>query len=146
MLNSIFKIAPMFLSLVGSIIFLIFIFILFFYFKTLYPTKNNVQIHAVWTFIFVVLSIILYPAILFTKLTNILPQVLGVVLLIIVFTAYLGINHGDWVVRFNWDKYLYGALVILLILILLLAMSEIILKIRYIFNILHINNLYFIND
>ena len=22
---------------------------------------------------------------------------------------YLGINHGDWVVRFNCDKYLYGA-------------------------------------
>jgi hypothetical protein len=117
------KIAPMLVSFVGTIIFLIAIFALFYYFKSLDPTKNKVEIHAVWTFIFVVLSIVLYPAILFTKLTNILPQVLGVVLLIIVLTAYLGINHGDWVVRFDWDKYLYGALVVLLILILLLVMT-----------------------
>lgn len=117
------RIAPLFASFIGSIIFLIVIMTLIYYFKSLNPSKSKVEIHIVWTLIFVVLSLILYPFVLLTNMSNTMNYVLGIVLAIIVVTAYLGINHGDFIVRFDWAKYLYGALIASIALTFILSIT-----------------------
>ena len=107
-------------SLLGTILQIFIIFALFFYFASLNPTKNKIQIHTIWVLIMVFLGILLYPIVLLNKFNNNMESVLGVTLSIILLTGFLGNKYGDYLVRFDWDKYLYIALVIFILLTIVL--------------------------
>jgi hypothetical protein len=110
-------------SLLGVIIQLLIIFALFFYFATLDPTKDKVLIHSVWVLIMVLLGIMLYPLVLLNKANSKLGMVLLVSLSLVILSGVLGNKYGDVIVQFDWDKYLYTALIFLVVLSLGLQYS-----------------------
>jgi hypothetical protein len=113
----------MYESLLGFIVQIFIIFALFFYFATLNPTKNKIQIHIVWVLIMVFLGILLYPVVLINNYNNNMGSVLGVTLSIMLLTGFLGNKYGDYLVRFDWDKYLYTALILSVILSVILLFT-----------------------
>ena len=113
----------MYESLLGFIVQIFLIFALFFYFATLNPTKNKIQIHIVWVLIMVFLGILLYPVVLINNYNNNMGSVLGVTLSIMLLTGFLGNKYGDYLVRFDWDKYLYTALILSVILSVILLFT-----------------------
>lgn len=110
-------------SLLGFIVQIFVIFALFFYFATLNPTKNKIQIHIIWVLIMIFLGILLYPIVLLNKFNNNMESVLGVTLSIMLLTGFLGNKYGDYLVRFDWDKYLYTALILSVILSVILLFT-----------------------
>jgi hypothetical protein len=110
-------------SLLGFIVQIFVIFALFFYFATLNPTKNKIQIHIVWVLIMVFLGILLYPVVLINNYSNNMGSVLIITLSITLLTGILGNKYGDYLVRFDWDKYLYIALILSILLTVILLFT-----------------------
>jgi len=110
-------------SLLGFIVQIFVIVILLSYFNILNPSKNKIQIHIVWVLIMVLLGILLYPVVLINNYYNNMGSVLGVTLLITLLTGILGNKYGDYLVRFDWDKYLYIALILSIILSVILLFT-----------------------
>ena len=114
----------MFGSLISSIVFIIALIGLLIYFKTLDPTKDKILIHSIWTIIMVLLGMIMYPVVVSSKINNNLELSIGIVFVIICVTAYLGIKFGKQLFPYDWDKYLYYALIGFIVLTTLLTITK----------------------
>ena len=118
------KIIPFVHRSILSIILYIFAVIgMIFYFNKLDPTKNKIQIHSIWILIIVLVGILLYPIVLLNQINNNMGSVLGITLFIIVLTGILGNKYGNYLIKFDWDKYLYISLIIYIVLNIILSFT-----------------------
>lgn len=114
----------MFGSIIYSIIFIIALIFLMYFVKTLDPTKDTVLLHMTWTTIMVILGMLMYPIVAVSSMNNNLGTVLLIVLGIVGLTAYIGIEYGKQIFVYDWDKYLYFALLGFIILTAILMFTR----------------------
>ena len=86
--------------------------------KSVNPT-NIVASNTIWALLILVLGIFLIPTIWFGRLTGVVGMSGMLTILITIVVGFLGYYYGDQIVRFNWEAYLYYALIILIIVSLI---------------------------
>ena len=82
--------------------------------KTIDPT-NIFASNIVWLLLIVVLSIFIIPIIWLGRLTNVVGLAGIITVLITLIVGIAGYYYGDKIITFDWDKYLYYALIALII-------------------------------
>ena len=106
-----------FRTIMTFIIILVILFGLLIALNTVNP-NNIIASNTIWALLILVLGIILIPTIWFGRLTDVVGMAGMLTIIITIVVGYLGYYYGDQIVRFDWDKYLNYALIILIIILI----------------------------
>tara|TARA_B100000575_G_C23141154_1_gene664115 strand:- start:145 stop:897 length:753 start_codon:yes stop_codon:yes gene_type:complete len=87
----------------------ILVFVFLFWLLSINP-RNIVQLHTIWLLLIITFSLTLVPLILLNNVENVQTAVNYTI--IVVFTSlFLGYTLGPQLITFDWDRYLYFALI-----------------------------------
>jgi FtsH-binding integral membrane protein len=79
------------------------------------PIKQGFLLHLVWFILQILISIVFSITIIVGIKNNTLLTAILLLVLITLITGYIGYNYGNNLLPVNFDKYLYGSLIILVV-------------------------------
>ena len=83
------------------------------------PPQEIFKSNIVWLLLIIILGIFIIPAIELGRMTNVLGNAGLYTCIIVIIIGLLGYYKGDYIVRFDWDYYLYICLALLIGIIII---------------------------
>jgi len=80
------------------------------------PPQEIFKSNFVWLLLIILLGIIIIPVIELGRMSNVLGNAGLYTCIIVIITGLLGYYKGDYIVRFDWDYYLYICLTLLIVI------------------------------
>lgn len=102
-------------GLLGFLIVLVIIQLGLYYLLRNTNPNNTVALHLIWLSILLLSSLTLGLFVLVGISNNTLLMALSLTILLTIITGYIGYTYGDKLLPFDFDKYLYGLLIILVV-------------------------------
>ena len=96
------------------LIILLIIFLCLLYMLHKIPPQEIFKSNFVWLLLIILLGIIIIPVIELGRMTNVLGNAGLYTCIIVIITGLLGYYKGDYIVRFDWDYYLFICLALLI--------------------------------
>ena len=87
------------------VIFIVFLFLIYMLHKI--PPQEIFKSNFVWLLLIILLGILIIPIIDLGRMTGVLGNAGLYTCIIVIITGLLGYYKGDYIVRFDWDYYLY---------------------------------------
>jgi hypothetical protein len=105
---------------IGMLIFIFIMYIVlligcFILLNKLDPVKQGELLHLVWLILLLLLSILFGITVMFGMMNNTLLTALLLLVLITAITGFVGYKYGKQLLPIDFDKYLYGALIVLVV-------------------------------
>jgi hypothetical protein len=100
-----------FSSWFGFISFMIVYIALFFTLQSLSPKRNQLALYITWLGLIIMFTILMHFPIKIAHVKGFLQSAIVITLCLVSAMSYLGIKHGDYLVKFDWDAYLGYALI-----------------------------------
>ncbi len=98
--------------LMSIVVLIIFLYLLYILHKI--PPQEIFKSNFLWLLLIIFLGIIIIPVIELGRMTNVLGNAGLYTCIIVIITGLLGYYKGDYIVRFDWDYYLYICLALLI--------------------------------
>ena len=99
------------------IVILIYLFLIYILYNI--PPDDIITSNFIWLLIIVVSGIFIIPLIKYSRELNVLNNAWIYTCIIVIITGLLGYYKGDYIIRFDWDYYLYISLIALFIIIII---------------------------
>ncbi len=101
--------------LMSIVVLIIFLYLLYILHKI--PPQEIFKSNFLWLLLIILLGIFIIPVIELGRMTNVLDNAGLYTCIIVILTGLLGYYKGDYIVRFDWDYYLYICLALLICII-----------------------------
>lgn len=75
------------------------------------PPQNILASNAIWLLLVIFISFILIPSIYFARVSGVVGMAGLITVGLVIATGLLGYYYGDSIITFNWDNYLFWALI-----------------------------------
>ena len=83
------------------------------------PANEIAKSNGIWVLLICMLGVLIIPIIYIGRIMNVINKALYITIILVTITGLLGYFYGDKIITFDWDYYLYIALVILIIISIL---------------------------
>ena len=100
----------------GTVILILILFIGLIYLLYKIPPQDIFKSNFVWLLLIILLGILIIPIIELSRMTGVLGNAGLYTCIIVIITGLLGYYKGDYIVRFDWDYYLYIGLILLFVI------------------------------
>ena len=97
------------------ILYFVLVFVGFYLLSNLNPAKHGLLIHLIWLILLLLLSLLFGITVLIGLANNTLITALLLLVLITGITGFVGYRYGEILLPIDFDKYLYGALILLVL-------------------------------
>jgi len=100
----------------GTVILILILFIGLIYLLYKIPPQDIFKSNFVWLLLIILLGILIIPIIELSRMTGVLGNAGLYTCIIVIITGLLGYYKGDYIIRFDWDYYLYIGLILLFVI------------------------------